>query len=318
MRLVFPARIPYHRGMMEPIPTRRDAEILILGAGPAGMLCALTAARRGLRPVLVDQGRQTGRKLRASGGGRSNCTNRDATPGHYLCGDPRFTARALAQFPPARFLSLLAELGLRAHEEDHGRMFCDQGATALCEALEKACRKAGCRFLLGRSVTALTAPWEPRPAVRDNAGEDAAARAGTAGLYTIHTDQGPLCAPKVVLALGSPAWPALGGTDIVARLAGGLGLPHAPARPALTPFELSGPALALCRELAGLSLTARVALAEGGREYTDGLLFTHQGLSGPAALQISSHWRRGQELRVDLAPEVDMSAKGRSCAATAP
>jgi len=129
-------------------------------------------------------------------------------------------------------------------------------------------------------------------------------------LFRAETDHGPLYAPRVVLALGSPAWPALGGTDVVSRLAGMLGLPHLPARPALTPLLLAGAEAALCRELSGLSVTARLSLEREGASaaYTDGLLFTHQGLSGPAALQISSHWRKGEVLRIDLAPNTDVAA----------
>jgi predicted Rossmann fold flavoprotein len=303
--LVFPARIPYNRGMPEHTPNtlspqRPDADILILGAGPAGMLCALTAARRAKETktpreiLLVDQERVPARKLRASGGGRSNCTNLNAAPERYLSKNPRFTVQALKRFPPAEFLRLLASLGLSAHEEDQGKMFCDQGAEALALALEKACRKAGCRFLPGRAVTGVTAPQEQ------------------GGLFCVETAHGPLYAPRVVLALGSPAWPALGGTDIVARLAGQLGLTHVPSRPALTPLLLSGPDAALCRELSGLSVTARLSLdadsACGGVAITDSLLFTHQGLSGPAPLRLSSYWRKGETISINLAPGADVPA----------
>jgi hypothetical protein len=302
---VFPARIPYNPGMSEhaphtPPPQRPDADILILGAGPAGLLCALTAARRAKETktpreiLLVDQDRVPARKLRASGGGRSNCTNLNAAPAHYLSGDPRFTVQALKRFPPAEFLRLLASLGLSAHEEDQGKMFCDQGAEALALALEKACRKAGCRFLLGRAVSGVTPPQEPD------------------GLFCVQTAHGPLFAPRVALALGSPAWPALGGTDVVARLAGLLGLAHVPARPALTPLLLSGPDATLCRELSGLSVTARLSLnadsACGGAAITDSLLFTHQGLSGPAPLRLSSYWRKGEAISINLTPEADVPA----------
>lgn len=317
---MFPARISYKYGMTEhsspttQAPLRNavpDADILILGAGPAGLLCALTAARRAkaakLRReiLLVDQDRSPARKLKASGGGRSNCTNLNAAPERYLSKNPRFTAQALKRFTPAQFLALLQELGLSASQEDQGKMFCDQGAQALAEALEKACRKAGCRFLCGRPVTGLIAPAE---------GAEPSKRDGTepGGLYQVETEHGPLYAPRVVLALGSPAWPALGGTDIVARLAGGLGLPHVPARPALTPFALSGAEALLCRELSGLTVNATLSLgadsACGGASFTDGLLFTHQGLSGPAALRLSSFWRRGEEITINLAPGVDMAA----------
>lgn len=313
--LVFPRRIPYNRAMPQHSPHTdpASADVLILGAGAAGLLCALTAARRGRRVVLADQGRATGRKLRASGGGRSNCTNLNAAPAHYLSRNPRFTAQALARFTPQHFLGLLAELGLSAHEEDQGKMFCDQGAEPLANALETACRRAGCRFLLGRAVLGVTPPEKP------------------GGLFRADTEPAPeagaLFAPRLVLALGSPAWPALGGTDIVARLAGQLGLPHLPARPALTPLELSGPEGALCRELSGIGLTARLSLARdsacGGASVTDGLLFTHQGLSGPAALRISSRWRRGEALCIDLAPHTDVPAflrapgRGKALARTA-
>lgn len=300
-RLVFPGPIPYNSGMTvmpsSAVPAMRDefsADVLILGAGASGLLCALTAARRGRKVLLADQGGQSGRKLRASGGGRCNCTNLGAAPAHYLSQAPQFTKQALARYTPARFLAQLNELGLSAHEEEQGKMFCDQGAQSLAEALEKACRKAGCRFLLGRAVTGMARP------------QGAAEDAGSAP-FRVDTDHGPLFAPRVVLALGSPAWPALGGTDIVARLAGQLGLPHVPARPALTPFELSGRALEICRDLAGLSVVARLSLPDG-TAYADGLLFTHQGLSGPAALQISSHWRRGLAIRVDLATDTDVAA----------
>jgi len=280
-------------------PADIPADVLILGAGPAGLLCALTAARRGRNVALVDAAKTTARKLRASGGGRSNCTNLDASPAHYLTADPRFPAQALKRFPPQAFLALLAKLGLSAHEEDFGRLFCDQGATRLAETLERACRKAGCRFILGRQVTGVSP--------------------GQAG-FRVDTDKGPLTAPRVVLALGSPAWPALGGTDTIARLAGSLGLRHLPARPALTPFTCTGSTLALCRELSGLGLTATLSCC--GKAYTDGLLFTHQGLSGPAALQISSHWRKGEALTIDLAPEADLRqllrdpARGKALART--
>ncbi len=272
------------------------SDILILGAGPAGLICALFAARRGRSVAVLEASGTTARKLRASGGGRCNCTNRDASPAHYLSANPKFTEQALRRFTPGDFLDLLRELGLSATEEGHGRYFCDQGATALAEALERACRAAGVRFLLKRGVTDLA------PSIFE----------GAPG-FRVETDadqiNGPLMARKAVLALGSPAWPALGGCDSAARLAGSLGLAHVPARPALTPFTMTGPQLELCRRLSGLSVEATISCL--GKSYTDGLLFTHQGLSGPAALQISSFWRRGEALAIDLAPGRDLRAELR-------
>lgn len=305
---MFPRPFPYKPGMSQRSPSDQQPrapqpDLLILGAGAAGLFCALTAARKAARAgsprniTLVDAGRQAARKLRASGGGRCNCTNREAAPGNYLSRDPGFTKQALSRFRPADFLAFLAELDLSAHEEDQGRMFCDQGAQALADALERACRQAGCRFRLGCAVAGVTPPEEP------------------GGCFRVELDAGgkqdSVLAPRLVLALGGPAWPALGGTDSVARLAGSLGLAHVPARPALTPFLLGGAEGALCRELSGLSVTARLTLP-GGFAVTDGLLFTHQGLSGPAALRASSHWAKGQEIAMDLAPGADLPALFRA------
>jgi len=272
-----------------------DHDILILGAGASGLLCGLTAARRGRSVTLLDQCGEPGRKLRASGGGRCNCTNLKAAPGRYLSRNPRFTAQALARYTPGDFLNLLRDLRLSAHEEGEGQMFCDQGATALAEALEQACRAAGCRFLLGRSAVRVTPP------------------AGDGGCFLVATNPpdpgGPLAARALVIALGSPAWPALGGSDSVARLAGMLDLPHIPARPALCPLLLDGAEAELCRDLAGISLTATVSCA--GASFTGGLVFTHQGLSGPAALNASSLWRRGDAIAIDLAPGLDLGERLR-------
>jgi hypothetical protein len=231
----------------------------------------------------------------------------DAAPEHYLTNNPRFPTQALKRYTPKQFLMQLTELKLSAHEEEQGRMFCDQGATALAEALEALCRRSGVRFLLKRKV---------RSVLRTEDG------------FRVETEDGPiveraasaLTAPNIVLALGSPAWPTLGGSDVAARLAGDLGLTHVPSRPALTPFSFNGPILALCRALTGLGVTATVSCL--GKSYTDGLLFTHHGLSGPVALQISSHWRRGEALIINLAPEADLRqmlrdpARGKALART--
>lgn len=286
-------------------PVRPDADVLVLGAGPSGMLCALAAARRdrergALRSiVLADRERIPARKLRASGGGRCNCANTNADPQRYLCGDPRFPGPALKACPAERVLDLLRELGLSAHEEDQGKLFCDQGAEALADALADACRRAGCRFITGRAITGLAITGRAAPAE-------------SGPLFRADTEAGPLFAPRVALALGSPAWPALGGTDITARLAGMLGLAHVPARPALAPLLLSGADLETCRALSGLSVPAALSLeaaeGRGAVRVEDDLLFTHQGLSGPAALRLSSHWRRGETVTIDLAPGADLPA----------
>jgi predicted flavoprotein YhiN len=215
-------------------PVQPDADVLVLGAGPSGMLCALAAAHRDRERgvsraiVLVDRERTPARKLRASGGGRCNCANTNADPKRYLCGDPRFPGPALKACPAKRILELLRGLGLSAHEEDQGKLFCDQGAEALTDALAGACRRAGCRFITGRAITGLAAPADP------------------GGLFRADTDSGPLFAPRVALALAvrpGPPWAARTSRRGWPGCSACPTFPHArPSRPCCSPGRTWRPA----------------------------------------------------------------------------
>ena len=296
---------------------------LILGAGASGLMAALEAARRGRVVTVIDSGAKPARKVRIAGGGKCNFSNRDLGADNYVCANPHFPKSALARFAPQDMLDRVAAWGIAVEERDHGRLFCQEAAGVLAGALIHDCRRAGVAFVTGCTV---------REAMKD--GDE----------FVVHTDQGSFRAPALLVALGGPAWPQAGATDTGYVLAKGFGLPiiaprpglapllfpavrpaglhtpqafhntprrsrpddargaHAPTRPA--PKETATWALG---SLSGISLT--VAASCAGRTFTDELLFTHTGLSGPAALQISLYWRAGEAVALDLLPGQEIAAR---------
>lgn len=262
---------------------------VILGAGASGLCCALFAARRGRSVLLLDHGAVTARKLRISGGGRCNFTHLDAQAQDYLSENPHFAKSALSRFTPWDAVGLFADLGLGYEEKNPGQLFCAEGAPALARALETACLDAGVRIGL-------------RTRILD------AERCGEG--FLVRTDQGDFTGQSLVLALGGPSWPTAGATDLGFSLAKRFGLRIVPPRPALAPFILDAPGQRLCGQLAGVSLRARLQC--GNTSIEDDLLFTHKGISGPAALQLSLHWERGLDIVVDLLPGLDLAAHLRS------
>ncbi|WP_022661164.1 BaiN/RdsA family NAD(P)/FAD-dependent oxidoreductase [Paucidesulfovibrio longus] len=266
-----------------------QSDVVILGAGASGLCCALVAARRGRGVLVLDHGPVAARKLRISGGGRCNFTHLDARPDRYLSDNPHFTKSALSRFSPWDAVSLFAELGLGYEEKNPGQLFCAQGAPALARALEDACTAAGARLQLRTRILGA-----------ERYGEGFLAR----------TNQGDFACRSLVIALGGPSWPTAGATDLGFSLAKSFGLRIVPPRPALAPFVLDAPGQKLCATLAGVSLRAR--LQSGQTAVEDDLLFTHKGISGPAALQLSLHWERGREIVADLLPGLDLAAHLRS------
>ena len=258
-------------------------DALVLGAGASGLCFALLAARKGLSVTVLEHGPGPARKLRATGGGRCNLTNLAAGPGDYFSDNPRFCASALARFTPRDALGLFGSLGLTFEEKAPGQMFCVEGAKRLSQALEQACRDAGVVIVTDCRINAVSGP----------------------GPYEADTSRGVFSAPRLIVALGGPAWPSLGASSLAFDLARHFGLALVAPRPALVPLLLGGKEAALCRDLAGLSVPlARVTCQRRGFE--GGLLFTHKGLSGPAVLEASCVWRPGQELRIDFAPGQDV------------
>jgi predicted Rossmann fold flavoprotein len=249
-------------------------DAIILGGGAAGLFCALTAARRGRRVVVVDHAERLGRKILASGGGRCNFTNRRVEPGNYLSSNPHFVRSALARFTSRDFLDLVEARGIGYEERGHGRLFCRGSAREILELLLDGCRGAGVAFALGSPVQAVE-------------------RTGAEFLVT--TGRSVCRAPRLVLATGGLSAPATGSTDLGHRLARQFGLALVPVRPGLVPLLL--PEVA---SLSGIAVDARVAL--GPHVFQENVLFTHTGLSGPAILQVSSYWQPGQPILLDLLP----------------
>lgn len=261
-----------------------DCDVMILGAGASGLMCAAVAAARGRKTLVLDHADVFARKVRISGGGRCNFTNLRASAEDYVCGNPHFPKSALARFTPADAVELLRGLELPAHEEEGGKIFCESAEQA-AEALLGRARRAGARLLGGAAIQA---------ARRDG------------NVFRVDTSVGSFRASSLVLALGGPAWPQIGATAFGCKIARSFGLGVTQFRPGLAPFIADGEFRKLCRELSGVSLPARVAephAAEGG------LLFTHSGLSGPAALDASLYWREGRAMVLDLAPDVDLAEK---------
>lgn len=266
------------------------ADVVILGAGGAGLFCAGSLAGRGLRVVVLDHARAPGEKIRISGGGRCNFTNLGTTHETFLSQVPRFCASALAGFRPEDFVALVDRAGIAWHEKTQGQLFCDGRATQIVQMLVD--RMGGAALRLGVAVTAVTP--------------------GAEGLR-VETSAGPLLAAHVVVATGGKSIPKMGATGIGYDIAHATGHRVTDTRPGLVPLTFAEQDLGLSAPLSGIGIEARAALpkAAGRRAiaFQDRLLFTHRGLSGPAILQISSYWRPGQRLAIDLLPGVDLEER---------
>lgn len=253
----------------------RDA--VILGAGAAGLMCAMTAGRRGFSCAVIDHSPVAGRKVRLAGGGKGNVTNRHISSEWYVGEQKGFPDVLLKRCPTDFVLNMLTDFNIAWEERDYGQIFCTVQAARLVESMVAACRSAGAELLLNRTFGGIRY-------------ED--------GLFIVETSGGILRAPRLVIATGSPAWPACGATDGGMRLARQWGHKVVPVRPVLAPLLL--PESWPLHGLAGVSLPAAVSV--GGRTFRYPLLFTHKGLSGPAALQASCFWRQGEALHIDFLP----------------
>lgn len=252
-------------------------DVLILGAGAAGMMCAIEAGRRGRRVTVIDHAAKPGEKIRISGGGRCNFTNLEAPPERFLSHNPRFAISALKRFTPSDFIARVDAAGIAWHEKTLGQLFCDGSAKQIVGMLTRQMAESGVDLRLGCEIGEVT---------RD-------------GRFVVKTDAGSIAAESLVLATGGKSIPKMGATGLAYRLADSFGLAITETRPALVPLTFAEQELVDLRELAGVSVDARVTL--GKVSFEEGLLFTHRGLSGPSILQISSYWREGDTLTVDLA-----------------
>jgi len=259
-----------------------SCDVCIIGGGAAGLFCAATAARRGRTVVVVDHATTPGRKILISGGGRCNFTNREAGPENYLSANPHFCRSALARFRPQDFIGLVEARGIPYEERRHGQLFCLRSAKDIVALLLDGCREAGVDLRWGSTVQAVR--HQDR--------------------FAIATSWGELLADRLVVATGGLPVPSIGASDLGLRLARQFGHGIVETAPALAPFLL--PREELCAELSGIAVDAEVAA--DGPVFRENLLFTHQGVSGPAVLQASSYWRPGRPVRVDLLPGQDLGA----------
>jgi len=285
-------------------------DVVVIGAGAAGLFCAGVAGQRGLKVLVLDHSPKVAEKIRISGGGRCNFTNRDldvrAPQKHFISDNPNFCRSALSRYTPQDFLALLQRHGIPFHEKHKGQLFCDRSADDIVQLLLRECEAGG--------VTR----WQPCGV---KAIQFSAARPdGTsAGSYEIDSDQGTIQCRAVVVATGGLSIPKIGATDFGYRVAKQFGLKLIEPRPALVPLTFDGAAWAPYAGLAGLALPVQIETGAKKERmaFLEDLLFTHRGLSGPAVLQISSYWRANTPIRLNLAPEQDLlqflqQAKARS------
>lgn len=267
-------------------------DVIVLGAGAAGLFCAIEAARRGRRVVVLDHARAPGEKIRISGGGRCNFTNLQIAPEKFLSNNPRFALSALKRYTQHDFIARVTAQGIDWHEKTLGQLFCDGSARQIVDMLLRDLHEAGGELRLNTTITAVRSGFE------------------------VETSGGVLRADSVVVATGGKSIPKMGASGLGYEIAQQFGLDLVETRPGLVPLTFTSAQLDEMRALAGVSVQARVGLAGQKTSFDEGLLFTHRGLSGPSILQISSYWREGQALRVDLAQGRDIAAELREARQT--
>jgi predicted Rossmann fold flavoprotein len=261
-------------------------DVIVIGAGAAGMMCAVEAGKRGRRTLVLDHAAVPGEKIRISGGGRCNFTNLHTAPESFLSDNPRFCVSALTRFTPKDFVALVERHGIPYHEKTLGQLFCDDSSRRVIDMLLAELRTAGAELRLKASVAGVGREGEGY-AVRLAGGE-------------------ALACASLVIATGGLSIPKIGATGFAYDVAASFGLNIVPTRPGLVPFLLGEDVLPHVKGLAGVSVDG--AASCGKVRFREGILFTHRGLSGPAVLQASSYWREGEEIVLDLAPETDAFA----------
>lgn len=256
-------------------------DVLILGAGAAGLMAAIEAGRRGRRVALLERAERPGKKILISGGGRCNFTNLHTRPDDFLSANPHFAKSALARYTPADFIRLVERHGIAYHEKTLGQLFCDGSAQQVVALLMNECADAGVRVFLSTAVSEVR---------RDDSSRT----------FTVVAGSSVFAAPSLMIATGGLSIPRMGATGLGYDIARQFGIPVEPCRPALVPLTLTGEEHVHYRDLAGIS--APVIACCGHRSFREKMLFTHRGLSGPAILQISSYWNPGEAIRIDWAP----------------
>jgi predicted Rossmann fold flavoprotein len=261
---------------------------MILGAGAAGLLCAIEAGKRGRRVALLERADRIGKKILISGGGRCNFTNIHCTLENFLSENPDFARSALTRYTPADFIALVRKHRIAFHEKTLGQLFCDDSAAQITAMLEAECRDAGVKLFLNSAIGEVS---------RDSG-------------FIVRSASAEFRAPALVIATGGLSIRKMGATSFGYDLARQFGINIVPPRPALVPLLFNDADRVRFRELAGVS--AEVIVSCNGHSFPESMLFTHRGLSGPAILQASSYWRESQPIHIDLAPSRDVTASLRA------
>lgn len=266
-------------------------DVILLGAGAAGLFCAAEAGKRGRRVAVLERSERPGKKILISGGGRCNFTNIHCKPENFLSANPHFAKSALARFTPADFVALVERYKIPYHEKTLGQLFCDGSAQDIVGLLESECRRGGVQVFVNQHVAEVTKGSE----------------------FVVRTAAEEYRASELVVATGGLSIPKIGATDLGYRLALQFGLKIQPTRPALVPLVFGRSDQKSYCDLAGVS--AEVIATTNGASFREKMLITHRGLSGPAILQASSYWERGKPVTVDLAPGREVTAPVRAATA---
>jgi len=260
----------------------RTHDVIVIGGGAAGLMCAFVAGRRGLRVLVVEHANRVGKKILMSGGGRCNFTNTGTSPANYLSANPHFCKSALARYMPQHFIDLVESHGIAWHEKELGQLFCDESSKQIVKMLVDECDAVDARITTSCSVERVQ---------RDD------------GDFHLHTTQGKFSAPSLVVACGGLSIPSMGASGFGYALARQFGHRLLPTRAGLVPLTLSGTHQERLQDLSGVALPVQASC--NGQAFRNFMLVTHRGISGPSILQISSYWQPGDDLRLDLLPDAD-------------
>jgi len=267
-------------------------DVAVIGAGAAGMMCAIEAGRRGRRVLVVDHARAAGEKIRISGGGRCNFTNIHTSPANFLSSNPGFCISALRRYRPQDFIAMVDRAGIAWHEKTLGQLFCDDSATQIVALLLDGMRREGVSLRLSTTVERIE---------RQDGG------------FQLWIGGAPVSCSALVIATGGKSIPKMGATGFAYDIARQFGVAVTETRPALVPLTFEAGLLQRTSPLAGVATDVRAS--SGKARFDEALLFTHRGLSGPAILQVSSYWREGEEIVIDMAPGTDLYAALRAARA---
>ncbi len=271
----------------------REVDVLVVGGGAAGLMCAITAGRRGKRVVVIEHANRVGKKILMSGGGRCNFTNTGTTPANYLSANPHFCKSALARYTPWHFIDMVDSHRIAWHEKELGQLFCDESSKLIVKMLLDECAAAGVQVETGCSIEKVTRS----AAVTDND------RGTDPEPFFVHTSLGIFRARSVVVASGGLSIPSMGASGFGYEMAKQFGHDVLPLRAGLVPLTLSGKHQERLAELSGVSLP--IAATANGQSFSNFMLVTHRGISGPVILQVSSYWQPGEALQIDLLPGKD-------------